>query len=99
MQLSWQDRLLLKIRTSRAISLRNMFETIFANRKGEYQPPERGTVQNTEELRNKALEFIKGYAFKDSKQVYTNGSDLVPLFRVEHMLDMMRTGDFNYYEA
>ena len=31
----------------------------------------------------KALEWLKDYAFADTKEVYTNGTVLVPLFRVE----------------
>lgn len=54
---------------------------------------------NTQELRDKALEFINGYRFKDSKQVYTNGTELVPVFRVRDMLTMMKTGDFEYREG
>ena len=34
----------------------------------------------------KALEFIESYAFKDEKKVYTNGSELVQLFRVKQAL-------------
>lgn len=33
------------------------------------------------------MDFIKGYSFVDSDEVYTNGSELVPLFRVEQMLE------------
>ena len=58
-----------------------------------------GGVDNTPALRAKALGFIQSYAFKGTKQFYTNGSDLVPLFRVRDMLDMMETGDFCYKEA
>ena len=32
-------------------------------------------------------EFIENYSFKDVAQVYTNGSKLVPVFRVEQMLE------------
>lgn len=32
-------------------------------------------------------EFIKSCSFKDSKEVYTNGSELIPVFRVEQMLE------------
>ncbi|MBQ5655941.1 MAG: hypothetical protein IIV14_00720 [Bacteroidaceae bacterium] len=35
---------------------------------------------------DKALEFIEEYAFKDHKEVYTNGAELVPLFRVKQAL-------------
>ena len=30
----------------------------------------------------KIIDFIINYSFKDSKEVYTNGTILVPLFRV-----------------
>lgn len=33
------------------------------------------------------MDFIKGYSFVDSDEVYTNGAELVPLFRVEQMLE------------
>lgn len=33
-----------------------------------------------------ALKFLRQYAIKDSKEVYTNGSELVPLFRIEQAL-------------
>lgn len=32
-------------------------------------------------------EFIKDYSFKDKEEVYTNGSELIPVFRVEQMLE------------
>lgn len=35
---------------------------------------------------DKALEWLERYAIKDSLQVYTNGSLLVPLFRVRQVL-------------
>lgn len=31
-------------------------------------------------------EFIRDYEFKDSKEVYTNGSMLIPSFRVKQMV-------------
>lgn len=33
------------------------------------------------------MEFVKSYSFKDSEEVYTNGSNLIPVFRVEQMLE------------
>ena len=36
----------------------------------------------TEEEKLKTIDFITSYSFKDSKEVYTNGTILVPLFRV-----------------
>lgn len=35
---------------------------------------------------DKALEWLEGYTFSDTKQVYTNGTVLVPLFRVRQAL-------------
>lgn len=37
-------------------------------------------ITNEEQL--KIIDFIIDYAFKDNKEVYTNGTILVPLFRV-----------------
>jgi len=36
----------------------------------------------TDEEQLKVIDFIMGYSFKDSKEAYTNGTILVPLFRV-----------------
>lgn len=36
----------------------------------------------TDEKDIKVADFIMDYAFKDEKEVYTNGTILVPLFRV-----------------
>lgn len=35
---------------------------------------------------DKAIQFLEGYAFKDDKEVYTNGTILLPLFRVKQAL-------------
>ena len=35
---------------------------------------------------DKALEWLEGYTLTDTKQVYTNGTVLVPLFRVRQAL-------------
>lgn len=32
-------------------------------------------------------DFIKYFSFKDSKEIYTNGSELIPVFRVKQMLE------------
>ena len=32
---------------------------------------------------DKFMDFIKQYSFKDKEEMYTNGSDLIPVFRVE----------------
>lgn len=55
------------------------------------------------------MEFIKSYSFKDKEEIYTNGSDLVPVFRVEQMLEMYTenllvdlrdffTGEYNHMD-
>lgn len=31
-------------------------------------------------------EFLKEYSFKDNREIYTNGSMLIPVFRVEQMI-------------
>lgn len=36
----------------------------------------------TDEKQLKVIDFIIDYSFKDEKEVYTNGTILVPLFRV-----------------
>lgn len=32
-------------------------------------------------------EFVDDYGFKDSKEVYSNGIDLIPVFRVKQWLE------------
>lgn len=32
-------------------------------------------------------EFIDSYSFKDEEQIYTNGAELIPVFRVEQALE------------
>jgi hypothetical protein len=41
----------------------------------------------TDEEQLKVIDFIIDYSFKDSKEVYTNGTILVPLFRVLDAID------------
>ncbi len=36
----------------------------------------------TDEEQLKIIDFIIGYSFKDEQQVYTNGTIVVPLYRV-----------------
>lgn len=36
---------------------------------------------------DKPIEFIKGYSFKDKNEVYTNGAELVPMFRVKQTME------------
>lgn len=33
------------------------------------------------------LEFLKSYEFKDKEEIYTNGSMLIPTFRVKQMIE------------
>lgn len=35
----------------------------------------------------KPMDFIKQHSWKDTAEIYTNGSELVQVFRVEQMLD------------
>jgi hypothetical protein len=35
--------------------------------------------------------FAEEYGFKDDKEVYTNGSDLIPIFRVKQWLEHIST--------
>lgn len=32
-------------------------------------------------------EFLKSYSFKDIEELYTNGSELIPVFRVEQLIE------------
>lgn len=38
-------------------------------------------------------EFAKSYGFKDKKEVYTNGSELIPVFRVKQWLEHILCDD------
>ncbi len=44
-------------------------------------------MNNTMEFPNTFDEFAKEYGFKDSKEIYTNGSELIPVFRVKQWLE------------
>ena len=43
-------------------------------------------------------EFIKQYSFKDTEEIYTNGAELIPVFRVmqaiEHYIKEWRRNEF-----
>lgn len=39
------------------------------------------------EFPNTMKEFIDSYSFKDSEEIYTNGAELIPVFRVEQGLE------------
>ena len=42
------------------------------------------TIMDNEEMTfpNTFSEFVNLYKFKDTEEIYTNGSDLIPVFRV-----------------
>lgn len=44
-------------------------------------------------------DFVIGYSFRDSEEVYTNGTILVPLFRVLDALSMIDMDKIQYYDA
>jgi hypothetical protein len=44
----------------------------------------------------KIIDFIIDYSFKDNQEIYTNGTILVPLFRV---LDAISQGGKEYQES
>lgn len=44
-------------------------------------------MNNCMEFPETFKEFAEDYGFKDSKEVYTNGSELIPVFRVEQWLE------------
>jgi hypothetical protein len=46
----------------------------------------------TDEEQLKVIDFIIDYSFKDSKEVYTNGTVLVPLFRVLDAIEQKGNG-------
>ena len=50
----------------------------------------------TDEEHLKIIDFIIDYSFKDSQEVYTNGTTLVPLFRV---LDAIERKGEQYQEG
>ena len=50
----------------------------------------------TDEKQLKTIDFIIDYSFKDSQQIYTNGTILVPLYRV---LDAINQQGESYQEG
>ena len=46
----------------------------------------------TDEEQLKVIDFIIDHSFKDSKEVYTNGTVLVPLFRVLDAIEQKGNG-------
>lgn len=39
------------------------------------------------EFPDNPMQFVEEYSFKDKDGIYTNGSDLIPVFRVKQMLE------------
>lgn len=52
-----------------------------------------------DERAQKVAQFILEYAFADDKQVYTNGTILVPVFRVLDALNMINQDNIEYSEG
>lgn len=52
-----------------------------------------------DERAQKVAQFILDYAFTDNKQVYTNGTILVPVFRVLDALSMINQDNIEYSEG
>ena len=50
-------------------------------------PPMEEESMECMEFPNDIKDFIKNYSFKDKEERYTNGSMLIPVFRVEQMLE------------
>lgn len=44
-------------------------------------------MSNSMDFPNAWRKFLQEYSFKDKEQIYTNGSDLIPVFRVEQMIE------------
>ena len=44
-------------------------------------------MSNSMDFPNSWRKFLRGYSFKDKEQIYTNGSELIPVFRVEQMVE------------
>lgn len=40
-----------------------------------------------QDMGNNLMDFVNSYSFKDKKEVYTNGAELVPIFRVRQAYD------------
>lgn len=54
------------------------------------KPPLEGKISF--ETANVIIDWLADYSFKDTKEEYTNGSLLVPLFRVRQALEMYKDG-------
>ncbi len=49
-----------------------------------------------DERAKKVAKFLLDYSFHDKKEVYTNGTLLVPMFRVLDALDMINMDNIGY---
>lgn len=59
--------------------------------------PDNNIIESLQtEEKKRIVRFLLNYCFKDSKEVYTNGSILVPMFRV---LDALRQDGQEYKEC
>jgi hypothetical protein len=52
-----------------------------------WQPESESKVNEQMEFPETFEKFAKEYGFKDDKEVYTNGSELIPIFRVKQWLE------------
>ena len=52
-----------------------------------WQPESESKVNEQMEFSETFEKFAKEYGFKDDKEVYTNGSELIPIFRVKQWLE------------
>ena len=67
--------------------LRNLeYTTLELIKDGSLPPMEEESMESME-FPNDIKDFIKNYSFKDKEERYTNGSMLIPVFRVEQMLE------------
>lgn len=44
-------------------------------------------MNTSEYLPEDILDFLRSYSFKDEEKIYTNGAELIPLFRVVQALE------------
>ena len=56
--------------------------------------PEENDEQYTEmQFPDTFEEFIKSYSFVDDKEIYTNGSELIPTFRLKQWIEHKKEGN------
>ena len=73
--------------TDADISLRDIEYTTLDLIKDGLLPPMEDESMDCMEFPNDIKDFIKDYSFKDKEKHYTNGSMLIPVFRVKQMLE------------